>query len=62
MAEDGYGRRPFDVDELRVPMMDAAVVGRFAGESINGARSHHFLLNNESARLSLPSAPTLCVL
>jgi hypothetical protein len=39
-------------DELRVPMMDVTTVGYFMRESINGARSHRFLLTIESARLS----------
>jgi hypothetical protein len=55
-TEDEHGRWPVDADELRVPVTDAAAVGHFVGESINGARSHCFLLNNESARLS----PTWC--
>ena len=49
MAEDGCGCWPFDTDELRVPMMDATAMGRSMVESINSARSHRFLLNNESA-------------
>ena len=52
VAEDGYGRRPFDADELRVPVTDAAAVGRSMGEPINDARSRRVLLNNKSVRLS----------
>ena len=51
-AEDGCGRWPFDTDELGVQVMNAATVGHSMGESINGVRSHRFLLNNESVRLS----------
>jgi hypothetical protein len=32
--------------ELRVPMTDVATIGHFAGKSINGVRSHRFLLYN----------------
>jgi hypothetical protein len=48
-TEDECGRWPIDVDELGVPMMDAAAVGRSAGESISSVRSDYFLLNNDSA-------------
>jgi hypothetical protein len=50
--EGEHGRWPVDVRELRVPITDAATRARFMGESINGARSHRFHLNKESARLS----------
>ena len=52
MAKDGRGRWPIDVSGFGVPMVDAATRGHSMGESINGARSHLFLLNKESARLS----------
>jgi hypothetical protein len=40
---------PIDVGKLWVPMVDAATGGRSMGKSINGARSHFFLLNKDSA-------------
>jgi hypothetical protein len=48
-ANGGSGRYPFDIGELIVFTMDVATVGHSTSESSNGARSHHFLLNNESA-------------
>ena len=51
MAEDEHGRWHFDADELGIPMTDAATMGRSMGESIIGARSHRFLLNNECATI-----------
>jgi hypothetical protein len=50
--EGKHGRWPIDVGELRVPMADAAAGGHSMGKSIKGARSHYFLLNKESVRLS----------
>ena len=52
MAKGKRGRWPIDVGELGVPMADAATGGHSVGEPIKGARSHRFLLNKESARLS----------
>jgi hypothetical protein len=48
-TEDERGHWPIDADELGVPVMDAAILGRSVGESISSARSDYFLLNNNSA-------------
>jgi hypothetical protein len=52
VAEDGHGCWPINVGRFGVPVTNTAIRGHSVGESINGARSHHFLLNNESAKLS----------
>jgi len=46
VAVGGHGRWPFDAGELIVFAADVATMGHSASESTNGARSHHFLLNN----------------
>jgi hypothetical protein len=48
----GRGHWPFDVGELAVFTMDVVTVGHSTSESTDDARSHRFLLNNKSARLS----------
>ena len=45
-AEGGRGRWPFSTDELIVFVADVAAVGHSTSNSIGGARSHRFLLNN----------------
>jgi hypothetical protein len=45
---------PSGADELIVFVADVAVVGHSASESTDGARSHHFLLNNQECA----TAPT----
>jgi hypothetical protein len=51
-AIGGHGRWPFDTGELAIFTMDVATVGHSTSESTDDARSHRFLLNNDSARLS----------
>ena len=51
-AKEECGHWPIDVGKLGAPMVDAALGGCSMGESIKGARSHRFLFNKESARLS----------
>jgi hypothetical protein len=46
------GAGPFDADELIVFIVDVAAGGHSVSEFTVGARSHRFLLNSESARLS----------
>jgi hypothetical protein len=52
MVIGGRRRWPFDAGELIVFIADVAVGGHSASEFTVGARSHRFLLNSESARLS----------
>jgi hypothetical protein len=47
-----HGHWPIDVGKLGVPMANETTGGCSVGESIKGARSHRFLLNKESVRLS----------
>ena len=43
------GRWPIGIGKLKVSKVDAATGGHAKSESNAGARSHHFLLNEESA-------------
>jgi hypothetical protein len=52
VAIGGHGRWPFDAGELIVFIADVATGGHSTSEFTVGARSHRFLLNSESARLS----------
>lgn len=51
-AKGECGYWPIDVGELGFHKANEATRDCSMGESIKGARSHHFLLNKESVRLS----------